>query len=99
MHFQKLWDNHPTILGQDNPCSTDGSPNFSNQCAIKLGVALARCGVVTSSFPGATHCWHGHNKSEGHIIRAEELANALDRFTVAGIQKLQKINPKIILKK
>jgi hypothetical protein len=27
--FQKLWDNHPTITGDKNPCSTNGRPNVS----------------------------------------------------------------------
>ncbi len=60
-----------------------------------MGVSLARCGVDTSRIPGAMHCWHKHDKSQGHIIRAEELAKGLEKYSVfiSGVQKLQKINP------
>ena len=72
--FQKLWENHPSVSEEDdNPCTTNGKINFSNQCAIRLGVGLAKCGVKTYQIPGATHCWHKHDKSQGHIIRAEKL--------------------------
>ncbi|WP_281558908.1 type VI secretion system amidase effector protein Tae4 [Thalassomonas sp. RHCl1] len=91
--FEKLWESHPTNTNEDNPCTTNGEKNFTNQCAIRVGVALAKCGVKTSSIPGATHCWHGHDKSQGHVIRAEELANGLNKFPVAGIQKVIKVNP------
>ena len=91
--FQKLWDNHPTITGDKNPCSTNGRPNFSNQCAIRMGVCLARCGVDTSRIPGAIHCWH-HTKSAGHVIRAEELAIGLTKYPMAGIHRMQEVDPK-----
>ena len=91
VRFEDLWKHHPTIEGIDNPCSTNGKSNFDNQCAIKVGVALAKCGIKTSSLPGAIHCWHGHDKSEGHVIRAEELANGLDKLPVAGLGKTEKI--------
>ena len=91
--FQKLWENHPTITGNDNPCKTNGKPNFPNQCAIRLGVSLAKCGVKTYHIPGAIHCWHKHDKSLGHIIRAEELANGLNRYIIPGLQKVVKVSP------
>ncbi|MBL1261311.1 MAG: hypothetical protein COB33_012350 [Thiotrichaceae bacterium] len=93
--FQKLWENHPTITGDENPCTTNGKSNFPNQCAIRMGVSLARCGVDTSRIPGAIHCWHKHDKSLGHIIRAEELAKGLEKHSVfiPGVQKVQKVNP------
>ena len=90
--FQKLWDNHPTITGDDNPCNTNGKSNFPNQCAIKLGVCLAKNGVNTTKIPGVTHCWH-QKKSEGHVIRAEELAKGLKRFHLPGVQKVQEVAP------
>jgi len=67
--FDKLWKNHPTITGDDNPCQTNGRPNFTHQCAIRMGVCLARCGVDTSRLPGVTHCWYGHRKSQGHTVK------------------------------
>jgi hypothetical protein len=91
--FHKLWNNHPTITGNDIPCKTNGKANFPNQCAIRMGGALSKYGVKTFNRPGATHCWHGHPKSEGHIIRAEELANGLNKDPIAGIQKIIKVTP------
>ena len=93
--FNKLWENHPTITGNDNPCKTNGKSNYPNQCAIRVGVSLAKCDVNTSMIPGAEHCWHKHDKSLGHIIRAEELAKGLERYSVfiPGVQKVQKVNP------
>lgn len=91
--FQQLWDNHPAITGNDNPCTTNGKVNFSNQCAIRVGVSLAKSGVKTYLIPGATHCWHKHDKSKGHIIRAEELANGLNKFYIAGLHKMVKVSP------
>ncbi len=60
-----------------------------------VGVSLAKCDVNTSRIPGAEHCWHKHDKSLGHIIRAEELAKGLARYSVfiPGVQKVQKVNP------
>lgn len=92
--FQRLWDHHPNNTDEKDPCVTDGKKNFDNQCAIRVGVALAKCGVDTSAIPGVVHCWHGHAKSEGHVIRAEELANGLARISLAGLQPVIKIDPK-----
>ncbi len=75
--FQKLWENHPTITDNDNPCKTNGTLNYANQCAIRVGASLAKCGVNISRIPETLHCWHKHDKSLGHIIRAEKLANGL----------------------
>ena len=91
--FNKLWENHPTITGEDAPCSKNGKPNFSNQCAIRLGVALQKSGVDTRKMPGVRHCWQ-HKKAEGHILAAEELSKSLNNFKVQGIQTAQSINPK-----
>ena len=53
--FQQLWENHPVIAGNKNPCCTNGKPNFSDQCAIRVGTALAACGVDTGRLPGVRH--------------------------------------------
>ncbi len=97
--FNNLWENHPTITGDNDPCTTNGKKNYPDQCAIRVGVALAKCGVKTSALPGATHCWHGHKKSQGYVIRAEELANGLDRYPITGIHKAIKVNPDEFAKK
>ncbi len=90
--FKKLWDSHPTITGEDNPCATDRRVNFSDQCAIRVGVALSACGFNTANIPGARHCWY-HKKSAGHVLAAEELANGLIKYPIAGLGKVQKIDP------
>ena len=67
--FRTLWNVHPSNNGDDFPCTTKkGDIAFDNQCAIRMGVALAEAGMNTSSFRGA-RCWHGHK----HILRVEEL--------------------------
>jgi len=38
--FSLLWSFHPANLGIINPCTTDGTINFNNQCAIRMGVCL-----------------------------------------------------------
>jgi hypothetical protein len=74
LSFRTLWDNHPTTKGDDHPCkSTNGLPNFPNQCAIRLGVALKESGMNLQSYRGA-RCWFGHK----HLIRVEELAKWLE---------------------
>jgi hypothetical protein len=76
--FKDLWDNYPS----DPPCSTK---DFKNQCAIRVGAALAKSGVVTTSLvPGSRHCWH-HKHSEGHALAAEELAAGLKKVRIRGI--------------
>ncbi len=90
--FKNLWDNHPTNTDDEDPCVTNGEKNFANQCAIRVGVSLTKCGVRTASIPGATHCWHGHAKSEGHVIRAEELAKGLEKITLPGLKPVIKVN-------
>jgi hypothetical protein len=91
--FENLWNNHPSIKGNSNPCNQNGKKNFTNQCAIRVGVSLEMCGFDTKKLPGATHCWHGH-KNEGHVIRAEEMANGLSRIRVPGLKQLIKVDPK-----
>lgn len=71
--FSRLWNNHPATKGIINPCSTDnGVPNFDNQCAIRMSVALADSGINLDSFTGE-FCWHKHGKR--HVLRAQELAD------------------------
>ncbi|ENL1190455.1 hypothetical protein AB4S96_004555, partial [Vibrio vulnificus] len=99
MDFQNLWNKHPTIVGDSVPCSTDGKANFSDQCAIRLGVALASIGVDTTSLvPKARHCWY-HDSGLGHVLAAEELAQGLSRMPISGVSRLQKIDPKQFARK
>lgn len=74
--FKPLWDNHP---GRDvKPC--DGAA-FPNQCAIRMGVALEKSHVNTSSFDTMypkRRCYPGVHHSPRHILAAQELANWLE---------------------
>lgn len=84
LNFAALWDAYPGLFDDDNPCRLkDGHMAFDNQCAIRLGTALAKCGYDVTKLQ-AQFCWH-HPKSAGHIIRAEELANALKRRPPPGV--------------
>jgi len=90
--FAELWDNHPT---DDGPCSKDGKSNFSDQCAIRIGVALAKSGYDVTKLQRAgkpRFCWH-HPAKDGHVLAAEELANALDRTRIPGVSATTKIKP------
>lgn len=88
--FDALWNAHPEIKGDSFPCRRkDGSKAFEDQCAIRLGTALARCGCNVSQLK-AQFCWH-HPKKEGHILRAEEMANALHSAPFKGMYPRVKV--------
>lgn len=88
--FGRLWQNHPNISHQEMlPCRRpDGVPNFGNQCAIRLGVCLAKSDLF-DNYDGV-QCWFGH-QGEGHALRARELAawmkNNASRFGRAEIHR------------
>jgi hypothetical protein len=48
---------------------------------------------VNTSALGVAHCWH-HEHSAGHVLRAEELANALTDRNVPGVGKRQNLEAK-----
>jgi len=76
LDFQQLWDNYPQ---EWHPCKNlaTGVPNFENQCAIRMGVALSRCGFKFNDFNG-DFCWF-HPESDAHILRVEELLRYLKK--------------------
>jgi hypothetical protein len=79
LNFTTVWANHPTTKGENSPCQTaDGTPTFENQCAIRLGIALADSGVNLSSFPGV-RCWEKGHKN--HTLRVEQLVTWLKAQT------------------
>ncbi len=81
VRFKALWDNYP----DDEPCNSE----FSNHCAIRIGSALAKCGVNTTKLvPKKRHCWF-HKASDGHVLAAEELAAGLKSVYLDGIGKAQ----------
>lgn len=90
LNFAALWDAYPGLWDDENPCRLkNGHMAFENQCAIRLGTALAKCGYDVTQLP-VHFCWH-HPKSAGHILRAEELANALRRKTPPGVFPVVKV--------
>ncbi len=93
LNFHTLWNNHPTITEDEYPCSTGTTSNFTNHCAIRMGTCLAKCGVDTTQIPGVRHCWFPGHENNGHTLAAEELANGLTKYPIAGVQKIRKINP------
>ena len=62
------------------------SSDFANQCAIRVSQTLFNLGIEMKSFKGA-RCWHGHTPR--HVLRAEELANWLNRSPFAGCGKTE----------
>lgn len=70
--FNSLWSRHPSNLGNDAPCSTNGKSNFDNQCAIRMGVCLFSAGISLSSFRG-DRCYPGHKHNQSHILRVLDL--------------------------
>ncbi|MGR5150149.1 T6SS effector amidase Tae4 family protein [Photobacterium alginatilyticum] len=72
IQFANLWKNHPY---PQNPCD---KAHFPNQCAIRMGVALEKSGIDTSSFDlkyPRRRCYPGFKHSPKHILAAQELAN------------------------
>ena len=94
--FDDLWNNHPTNQSPPlvEPCTTDGSPNFTNQCCIRMGVALTKSGIKISRYPGV-FCWHGHGKK--HPLRVEEMKLWLnsDRAKFVGKAKISRSSPAV----
>lgn len=71
--YYSLWKNHPgkSVF----PCNTGV---HQNQCAIRMSVALAKSKVDLISFGGAV-CWERHSDGFEHILRAQELADWIDK--------------------
>ncbi|MEW5289402.1 T6SS effector amidase Tae4 family protein [Erwinia papayae] len=93
LSFESLWNAHPEIKGDANPCRlSNGLKAFDDQCAIRLGTALARCGCDVTRLRAA-FCWH-HPKKEGHVLRAEELALALRMNPFDGMAPVVKVTVK-----
>ena len=72
--FNELWNNFPSGY----LCDKDA---FSDQCDIRVAVALQNCGASLATYKGVC-CWF--HKEVKHALRAEELANWLDKRYLAG---------------
>lgn len=73
------------------PCSRNGVPFFTNQCAIRMGHALQAAGFEVTRIH-VRLCWY-HKKQNFHALAAEELAKAINRSVLPGIGKLKKLKP------
>lgn len=104
MKFNDLWHGHPINHSVMTPCIAPheltnlegkvvhtGFPVFSNQCAIRMGVALRRAGVQPSQLGGCPDCTV-HSREEMHYINANQLANALARAQIDGVGPIEKIS-------
>lgn len=80
VEFADLWKHYPN----DDPCVNPktGMKAHDNQCAIRVGMALERCGVSFASFRGP-RCEFGP-RGGGMVLRAEPLANWLRTRPFAG---------------
>lgn len=87
--FAKLWEVYPSSAVVHKDPST-GDDIFSDHCAINVSQALYSCGILMKSFSG-TRCWRcptpGQNGKGVHAIRAQELANYLQKQPFAGCPK------------
>ncbi|SEA62009.1 T6SS effector amidase Tae4 family protein [Rubrimonas cliftonensis] len=76
--FAEMWAAHPSndTPAETSPCRRrDGSSAFANQCCVRMGECLTRCGIDISGFRGA-FCWHGHGKR--HPLKVEQFKNDLN---------------------
>ncbi|MEL6372715.1 MAG: type VI secretion system amidase effector protein Tae4 [Pseudomonadota bacterium] len=98
VEFKDLWRSHPINNSMQSPClaPTDlvnlagrpikrGRPVFANQCAIRMGISLKYAGVKPGQLQGCVTCG-AHDPSAMHYIRAHEVANALARAKIPGIE-------------
>ena len=68
-----------------------GFPVFSNQCAIRMGVALRRAGVQPAQLGGCPHC-AVHPREDMHFINASQLAAAIAGARIEGLGPIEKIS-------
>ncbi len=97
LSFDQLWNNHPTVAGDKYPCRKNGTPTYSDQCAIRVGVALRKSGFDLGKPPFASLGTCGLHPGEGHVLLAQSLATALQKYSNlkgALIGKTQVIDPK-----
>lgn len=100
--FKDLWRGHPINESVMTPCIAPadlinlegkpiglGYPVFSNQCAIRMSIALRRAGVSASQLAGCAHC-EVHSRESMHFINANQLANAIARANLPGVGPIEK---------
>jgi hypothetical protein len=86
--IEHLWKNHPAVYDVIYPCSEIDSgyetPNFENQCAIRMSVCLERAGIDFSGYNGVK-CWF--KCEDTHTLRVEELVPFLRTQKELGVYK------------
>jgi hypothetical protein len=103
VQFVDLWRGHPINESVTTPCIAPydltnmegrqismGFPVFSNQCAIRMGVALRRAGVQASQLGDCVHCGV-HSIEEMHFIRANQLADRIAGANLSGVGPTERI--------
>lgn len=103
LEFRKLWYGHPVNDSVQYPCVAPndlvnlegkpirrGHPVFANQCAIRMSVALRNAGVTAQQMSGCAHC-SVHTREEMHLINAAQVANALARGQIPGLDAPEKL--------
>ena len=104
LQFKDLWRSHPINESVQTPCIAPhdlvnlegervgkGVPVFHNQCAIRMGVTLRRCGVPPSLITGVSTCGV-HPREDMHFINASSLAKAVAQANIAGMGKREVIS-------
>jgi hypothetical protein len=66
VRFDELWKNYPSSDPCVNPATNKKA--YDNQCAIRVGLALEKCGVSFKSFRGP-RCEFG-SAGNGMVLRA-----------------------------
>ncbi len=102
--FRDLWRNHPLNNSEAFPArmredlvingkvvKRKGTPSFSNQCAIRMGVSLRDSGVTLGQLGNPRVSWY-HSKSDMFVLNAEELARSIAGSNIGGLGKLEKIS-------
>lgn len=83
VRFEELWKHYPSNDPCLNPRTREKA--YDNQCAIRVGLALERCGVSFKTFKGP-RCEFGPS-GNGMVLRAQELANWLGTQPFANCTK------------
>lgn len=103
VEFKKLWRGHPFNESITAPCIAEkpivnlegktilpGYPVYSNQCAIRMAVALKRAGVTPEQMGRVTTC-NAHPREDMHYINASQLAHAINAAKLPGFAPVQKV--------
>jgi len=84
--FEELWDKYPSKSLEHINAKTK-KDEFGNHCAINVSEALYQNNIKLKSFKGAK-CWHECPTGKNiHVIRAQELANWLNKQPFPGCPK------------